>query len=159
GLLADEALEVAPQGLLELGALQLGELDADAGAQRLVQAAAEERERRVERGRLDPLRSDLLRQAGVEAVQRRVRDLPSQHRVGLGVDRLRRDLALEQPCRRAVREAFELGDAERRARREVLEHERVPELGAARERARGAVELALPAVRRRERLRRVRLLR
>ena len=69
--------------------------------------------------------AELLRQPVVERVERLVGDLAAQERVGLGVDRLRVDDALEEPRRRAVDEALELGRAERRARAELREHGRV----------------------------------
>src|SRR5207302_1712897 len=47
-LVAHESIEVVEQPDAQLGCLRLGELDADAAAQRLVEAAAEELERRVE---------------------------------------------------------------------------------------------------------------
>src|SRR5207237_1156611 len=72
---------------------------------------------------------ELLRQAGVELVERLVRDLAAQHRVGLGVDRLRVDDALEEPGRRAVGEALELGRREDAAGAEPGPDGRVPERG------------------------------
>ena len=86
--------------------------------------------------------AELLRQPRVELVQRAVRDRAAEHRVDLGVDRLRRDDALDQPGRRAVGEPLELGDAERRLAAEELGADaRVALQGAAR-----AAEAPLPVV-------------
>ena len=52
GLVAHEPFEIAPEALVELGLLQLGELEPDAAAQRVVEAAAQEAD-----GRLDVLRA------------------------------------------------------------------------------------------------------
>ena len=76
-----------------------------------------------------------------------MRDLPAQHRVGLGVDRLRVDEPLDQPGRRAVDEALELGRAEGRACRETLDRGRVAQARRPVERAARAAEPACPAVR------------
>ena len=85
GLVADELLEVAPQALLELAPLELGHLHLDA-RERALQALAEERERLVELRLVDAVVAGRARQAGVEPVQRRVRDRAAQHRVDLPVD-------------------------------------------------------------------------
>ena len=97
--------------------------------------------------------AELLRQAGEEAVERGVRDRAAQLRVDLGVDRPRVDDAVDEPGRRAVGEPLELGDVERRARAELLEHDRVAQPRRPVEGAQRAVEPALPAVRARERRR------
>ena len=44
-LVADEALEVAPEALVELGLLEIAELEPHAAAQRVVEAAAQEANR------------------------------------------------------------------------------------------------------------------
>jgi len=62
--------------------------------------------------RVDGIRPEPLRQPGVEAVKRLVRDLPPEPRVDLAVDPPRLDDPLEQPDRRAVAEQLELGDRE-----------------------------------------------
>src|SRR6185312_3602268 len=98
----------------ELGRLELRELEADTAAQRVVEAAAEEADSLLDVLRRHVVGSDLLGQARVELEERLVRDLPAEHRVDLGVDRLRADVTLVQPRRRAVREPLELRGAERR---------------------------------------------
>ena len=75
-----------------------------------------------------------------------MRDLPAQQRVRLGVDRLRVDDALEQPGRRAVDEALELGRAEDGAAAELRQHGRVAEARVAPEREPRALEAARPPV-------------
>src|SRR5690349_25147822 len=92
----------SPQSLLELGRLQLRQLQPHAAAQRVVEAAAQEPHGTLDVLGRDAVVTQLLRQAGVELVQRTVGDRASQHRVDDGVDRLRRDDALEEPRRRAV---------------------------------------------------------
>ena len=82
-------LEVAPEALLELAALEVGELEPDAALDRLGQALAEEDERVVEPLRVDPLDAEPLRQPGEELVERLVGDRAAQPRVDLGVDRAR----------------------------------------------------------------------
>ncbi len=77
-------------------------------------------------------------------------DHPAQHRVGLGVDRLRVDHPLEEPRRRAVDEALELGRAEGRPSAERLEHGRVAQPRPPVEREPGAAQAPRPAVRLRE---------
>ena len=89
----------------------------------------------------------------VEAVQRRVRDGAAQHRVDLAIDLARREQPLEEPGRGAVGEALQLGDVERRLGSQLAEHAGMGEPGLARERLQRALQLALPAVRSRERLR------
>ena len=101
--------------------------------------------RRGSRG--DTVGGELLRQPAVERVQRLVRDAAAQHRVGLGVDRLRGDHALEEPRRRAVDEPLELGGREGGAPAELGEHDRVAELRLALERGACAVEPPRPVVR------------
>src|SRR5207247_7023342 len=101
--------------------------------------------------RLDAVRSELLRQPGEETAQRGVRDAALELRVDLGVDRLRVEIPLDEPGGRAVGKALELGDAERIAGAERLEHERMREPRATREGTAGPVEPPLPAVRTRQR--------
>src|SRR5207249_7377941 len=55
GLVADELLEVAPERLFELRRLELRQLETDASAQRVVEAAAKERDRLLDALRLDAL--------------------------------------------------------------------------------------------------------
>ena len=64
------------QALLELAPLELGHLHLHS-AERALQTLAEEGKRVVEPALLDPVAADRARQAGVEAVQRRVRDRAS----------------------------------------------------------------------------------
>ena len=123
---ADERLEVAPQRLVELAALHVGHVHAHA-RERIVEAGAHEAHRVLHALRLDPIGAELLRQPGEEAVQRRVRDAAAELGVDLGVDRLRIEEALDEPRGRAVGEPLELGDTERVASAEGLEHERMRE--------------------------------
>src|SRR5256885_10500066 len=74
-------------------------------------------------------------------------DLATQHRVGLGVHRLRVDLALDEPALRAVGEDLELRHAEGRASGERLEDGWIAQLSLASERCPGALELPCPVVR------------
>jgi hypothetical protein len=94
-LVADEALEIAPQALLQLGRLQLGQLEPHATAQRVVETAPEEADGLLEVLRRHAVVADLLREARVELVQRAVRDGAAQHRVRFRIDRLRRHDPLE----------------------------------------------------------------
>ena len=146
-LVAHEALEVAPETLLELGLLQLGQLEADTAAQRVVEAAAEEADGALDVLGRDAVVPELLRQSGVELVQGAVRDRPAQHRIDDCVDRLRRHDALEQPRGGAVGEALQLGDAERRLRAEPRQQGVVRDACVAAERRACACEPAAPVVR------------
>ena len=150
-LLLDDRLEVAPQRLVELAQLHLGELHPHA-ADRLVEALPHQPLRVVDVARLELLDAELRRHAREEAVQRRVRHRAALHRVGLGVDRPRGEEALDEPGGGAVGEALELGHRERGARAELLEHERVREPRRPVEGGLRALEPPLPAVRAGERL-------
>ena len=90
---------------------------------------------------------------GVEAVQCRMHDLPPEHRVGLGVDRLGIDHALHEPGRRAVGETLELGRREHRLARHRLQDGGAGESRRAIEGMTGALEPSRPPVRRSELLR------
>src|SRR5207302_1247724 len=92
------------------------------------------------------------RDAREELEQCRVRDRALQLRIHFRVDGARIEEAIDEPRRRAVREALELGDVERLPRAELLEDERVRQLGRPAEGKDGALEPAVPAVRARERL-------
>ena len=114
GLRAHELLEVAGEALLQLAPLELREVGPDVSLECRGKALAHEVERVVERLGLHLLGAGPLRQALVEAEQHLMGDAPAQQRVDLGVDRPRRDDALEEPHRRAVGEALEVGDGEAR---------------------------------------------
>ena len=146
-LVVQEALEIAPEPLAQLGRLDIAELEPHSRAEGVVQALLEEAQPLLERLRDDPVGAELLRQPGVERVERLVGDRPAQHRVGLGVDRLRADHALEQPGRRAVDETLELGRSERGPAAEVLEHGRVSKLDVAVERVPRTPKAPRPVVR------------
>ena len=104
--------------------------------------------------RVELLDAELLRHAREELEQRAVRDRAAQLRVHLGVDRPRVEEALDEPRRRAVGEPLELRHVERQARAELLEDQRMGDAAsAAGTRRTRAVELPLPAVRARERVR------
>src|SRR5207244_3672641 len=60
-LVPDELLEVAPERLLELGRYELGELEAHSAAERVIEAAAEERHGLFDHLRRDALDAELLR--------------------------------------------------------------------------------------------------
>src|SRR5439155_3779548 len=113
GVLAYERLEVAPQPVLELAALQRLQLHPHS-AQRFVEAAAEECDRVVEVVRVDTLDAELLRETRVEAEERLMRDAAAQARIDLRVDRARIDHPVEEPHRGAVGEPLELRDRVRR---------------------------------------------
>src|SRR5579864_1331975 len=149
-LLVHECLQVTPQRLVELPRLHLRHLHAHA-ADRLVEARAHEPNGAVLDALVELLDAELLRKAREELEQRAVRDGAAQLRIDLGVDRARIDETVDEPRRRAVGEALELGDVERRARTELLEHDRMDEPRRALVGADGAVEPPLPAVRTRER--------
>jgi hypothetical protein len=157
-LLAGEPLEVAPEALAELRGVDLAELEPNTAAQCLVDAALEEPERGVEVAGVDPLAAELLRQPAVERIKRLVGNLAAHERVGLGVDRLRVDDALEEPGRGAVDEALELGCPEHRPLAEPGEDGGVSQPGVAIESSVSALESARPAVRVGEREREVGLL-
>src|SRR5262249_23694217 len=72
GLRAPERLEVAPERLVELLPLQLGELHPHA-LQGLVEAAAEERQSALELRLVEALDAELLRNPAEKPVQRGVR--------------------------------------------------------------------------------------
>ena len=148
-LRAHERLEVAPERLVELLALQLGQLHAHA-VHRLVEAAAQERQRAVELRLVEPLDAELLRDAAEELVQRAVRDRAAQLRVDVRVDRPRIEQPVDEPRGRAVGEALELRHVEARPLAEVLEDERVAQQRRPAERVQRTVEPAVPAVRERE---------
>src|SRR5262249_43673285 len=81
GLAPDELLQVAREALAKLVALELRDVEADAGLQRVGQALAQEEKRVLERLRLHAVGARALRQALEERVQRLVRDLAAQARV------------------------------------------------------------------------------
>src|SRR5947209_7425825 len=150
GLLVHERLEVAPERLIELARLHLGHLHPHA-AECLAEARAHQSHGVVLDTLVEFLDAELLREAREELEQRAVGDGAAQLRIDLGVDRLRIDEPVDEPCRRAVGEALELGDVERPARAELLEHERVHESRRPPVGADCSVELAIPAVRAGER--------
>ena len=119
---------------------------------RLVEALAHQAHRSFDDALVEPLDAELLRQAREELVERVVRDGAAQLRVDLRVDRARAEEPLDEPRRRAVGEALELGHVERRLRLELLEHERMRQPRRALERAERALEAPLPRVRARERV-------
>src|SRR5207247_2645297 len=122
-LVLDERLEIAPERLIELTELHLGQIHPDA-RDRLVEALAHQPLRVLDVLRRELLDAELFGDPHEEAVERRVRDRAALHRVRLGVDRLRREEALHEPGGGAVREPLELRHAERAARAELLEDER-----------------------------------
>src|SRR5581483_1875893 len=69
-LLAHEPLEVAPERLAQLRRRDLAELEPHARAERVVEAALEERQRPLEVLGRRPVGAELLRQAAVERVER-----------------------------------------------------------------------------------------
>ena len=144
---ADEALEVAAEALAQLGRLDLAELEPHAEPSALSRHRSRNSSAGSRVSGVTRSLAELLRQAGVEGVERLVGDLAAQQRVGLGVDRLRVDDPLEEPGRRAVDEALELGRAEDGAAAELREHRRVAEPRVAPEGAPCALEAARPAVR------------
>src|SRR5581483_8820870 len=149
----DDGLEVAPQPLLELAALEVGQLEPGLrpARDRIRQALAQEVERLVELLRRHALAAQPLRQAGEEPEQRLVRDRPAHARVDLRVHRLRVEQALDEPDRRAAREGLQLRHAEHRPALEALEDDRMRQPRGPVERAERALETALPALRPRER--------
>ena len=145
---AYELAEVAEQALLELEPLDVGELDAARLAgHRLADALLEERERLVEALGLDAVGADVLRQPREELEESLVRHLAAQAGVDARVDRPWIDDALDEPHRGAVGEELELGDAERRPRLQLAQHDRVREPRRPGERGARAIEPAIPAVR------------
>ena len=62
GLVLEEALQVAPEALVELRLLEVGQLEADTAAHRVVEALAQEAARTLEVLRRDAVVADLLRQ-------------------------------------------------------------------------------------------------
>ena len=152
GLVAEKRLEVAQQALLELAPLQVGQLHPDA-RHRLAEALAHVLERVVELLSPELLDAEPLRDACEELVQRAVRDLAPQARVDDLVDRTWTDQPVHEPDRRAVGERLELGDAEVRFLAQFLQHERMREARRPFEGAERAVELALPTVCLRQRVR------
>ena len=147
-LAAGELLEVAPQALLELVSLHLGQLEpsVDVAGESVVEALPQEGERLVEAVGLDPLRLQSLRQAREEPVERLVRNGAAQSRVDLAVDRAWVDETLDEPDRGALRERLELGDTERCTTRLLLEHHRMRQPRRPREGRERSIEPALPAV-------------
>src|SRR6185437_13802111 len=113
--------------------------------------ATHETDGRLDVGLVERLDSELARQPGEELVEGRVRDRSAQLRIDLGVDRLRVEETLDEPGRRAVRKALQLGDTEGEPLHELRQHRGVPEAGPALERAACPLEAPLPAVRARER--------
>ena len=89
----------------------------------------------------------LLGQPREELEEGLVRHLAAQAGVDARVDRPRVDDALDEPHRGAVGEELELGDAERRPRLELAQHDRVREPRRPGERGARAIEPAIPAVR------------
>ena len=144
GLVTHELLQIAAQALLELPALELGHLHPDA-RERPLEALVQERERLVQPRLLDAIAADRLRQPTEEAVERRVRDRPTEHRVDLAVDLLRVDQPLEEPGGGAVREALELGDVERASGRELGQHPGMGQLRSADERLSAPARAGAPS--------------
>src|SRR4029453_3429821 len=149
GLRARERFEIAPQRLIELLPLQLGQLHAHA-VYGLVETAAQERQRAIEVSLVEALDAEFLGDAAEELVQRAVRDRTSQLRIDVRVDRPRIKQSVDEPGGRAVREALELGHVEARPLAEVLEDERVAQQRRPAERLNGTVQATVPAVRERE---------
>ena len=145
-LLLDERCEVAPERLVELALLHLGEIHPHAG-ERVVEAAAHKAGRGFDMLRLELLDPELGGDAREEPVESLMGDAAALLRVGLGVDRLRIDEALDEPGRGAIGEALELRHPERRARAELVEHERMREPRGTLEGGECAFESPLPAVR------------
>src|ERR687891_490533 len=151
GLGADEALEVAAEPAVQLAPVELRELLADS-VERIVQAPTEEADGVLDVAGLHALRAELLRKAAEEPAQSGVRERAPELRVHLGVDLLRRDDPLEEPDRGARGERLELRRVENGSRAERGEDGGVSQLCGALERATGALESPVPAVRARERL-------
>ena len=118
----EKPLEIRDERLAELRRLELGQIEPDSRFERVVQAGSHEDERGVEVLGRHALGVQLPGKRRVEAVQRRVNDLPSEHRVRLGVDGLGIDHALHEPGRGAVGETLELGRREHRLARHRLEN-------------------------------------
>ncbi len=150
-LLVDDRLEVAPQRLVELARLHLGHLHPHA-LDRLVEAGAHQPRRIVG----DAAASSFSTPSSFGS---RVKNLnsaecatdPRSFASTSRVDRARIEEPVDEPRGRAVGEPFELGDVERRAAAQLLEHERMRDPRRPVERPQRAVEPALPAVRARER--------
>ena len=104
----------------------------------------------VEPARVDRVRSEPLRQAGVERPQRLMGDDAAQTRVHRRVDRLRVEKPLHEPHRRAVDETLELGGREATSLPQPSQHRRAQELRLTGERTEGAVELAAETARGRQ---------
>ena len=73
------------EALLELAPLELGHLHLHA-PEGAIQALAEKRQRVIEAALVDGVAPDRPREAGIEAVQGRVRNRTAQHRVNTPVD-------------------------------------------------------------------------
>ena len=100
-LLLDERREIAPERLVELPLLHLGEVH-PYPAHGLVEALPHQARGRLQVLRLELLDPELGRDAGEEAVEGVVRDAAALLRVGLGVNRLRIEEPLDEPGRGAV---------------------------------------------------------
>src|SRR5262245_2690529 len=150
---AHHGLEIAPERRVELTRLHLGHVHAHA-LHGLVEAGAHQPHRFLDHAVVETLDPELLRQAREELVQSAVRDGSAQLRIDLRVDRARIEQALDEPGRRAVGKAFELGDVERRPQAELLQDERMPESRRADECTDGSFEPPFPSVRARQPVRR-----
>ena len=131
--------------------LHVGHLHA-LSLERLVEAGAHEPDRCVFDTRLEPFDAQLLRHAREELEERRVRDGTFQLGVDLCIDRARIEEPVDEPGGRAVGEALQLRDVERRLRAELLEHEGMRQLRRPPKRGHGTLEAPLPAVRARQRV-------
>ena len=129
----------------ELALLQLGQVHAHT-VDRVVEAAPQERDRSLELVGPDLLDAQLLRQPGVEAVERLVRDRAAHARIDLTIHRLRIDHAVEEPHRRAVDEALELRHVERRASAQLRKDERMRKARGTLERTQRPGKPARPAI-------------
>ena len=81
-----------------------------------------------------------------------MRDVSAQPNIHLRVDAARIDHPVDEPHRRAVGEALELRDAERRSLLQLVQHERMCQPGWTVECAQRPRELSLPTVRGRDAL-------
>src|SRR5205823_12132396 len=99
--------------------------------------APQEGDRVVDAILFDPMRAELLRQPGVELEQRLVRNRAAQSCIDTRIDALRIDQTLEEPDRGAIRKALQLGDAERRLRRQLGQDLRMRQPSRPVERAEG----------------------
>ena len=144
--------------LAELAALQVVGVDAEARVERALDATVHELD-----GGLDVRRRHALgprqsrRQLAVEALERDVGDRASHPRVDRLVDPTGSQVALDEPGGGAPRHPLEIRDPEGLAAREQRERARMADGGRSREGPARTAELALPAVRVRERIRLARI--